>query len=400
MSLSKSTYHSSKTIGNFLFSSEKTITKNTATKFLYEKENHLGNVHVVISDRKLPVDDGVYDSNGNQTSTTPDGIFDYYEPDVVFAADYYDGVGMVMPGRLFVTEDHRYGAQGSEVDQEIDGSRDRITTYYRQGNLKTMRWDSPDPKTNASWSPYAMMQGNPVMYNDVLGDTVRYKSFGDRFRVGVTRLFNKDFNADFKAKRDDNLNTFTYARENNNPRLKDATSSMNLLDAPVDGWGTLANQYDVKYDNWGLGVDIEKGIVTFGMKEERERNLLTTSEQNQMPTETMTTKYPIVPNTQVTVSGLEQPDRLVITNGNSRVIHDITLVNSNAPHYRNNQARVGGGELQFKSKFLFNSGIGGHLSITQTTDRYWPGHKNPIGNSVFTIRYFRKRTLNLNFFKK
>ena len=172
MSLSKSTYHSNKTIENFSFSSEKTITKKACYDFLYEKENHLGNVHVVISDRKLPVDDGVYDSNGNQTSTTPDGIFDYYEPDVVFAADYYDGVGMVMPGRLFVTEDHRYGAQGSEVDQEIDGSRDRITTYYRQGNLKTMRWDSPDPKASLMpWqSPYAMFDNNPVSLNDPMGD--------------------------------------------------------------------------------------------------------------------------------------------------------------------------------------------------------------------------------------
>ena len=172
MSLSKSTYHSNKTIENFSFSSEKTITKKACYDFLYEKENHLGNVHVVVSDRKLPVDDGVYDGNGNQTSSTPDGIFDYYEPDVVFAADYYDGVGMVMPGRLFVTEDHRYGAQGSEVDQEIDGTRDRITTYYRQGNLKTMRWDSPDPKASLMpWqSPYAMFDNNPVSFNDPMGD--------------------------------------------------------------------------------------------------------------------------------------------------------------------------------------------------------------------------------------
>lgn len=195
MSLSKSTYHSSKTIGNFLFSSEKTITKKACYDFLYEKENHLGNVHVVISDRKLPVDDGVYDSNGNQTSTTPDGIFDYYEPDVVFAADYYAGVGMVMPGRLFVTQDHRYGAQGSEVDQEIDGSRDRITTYYRQGNLKTMRWDSPDPKTNASWSPYAMMQGNPVLYNDVLGDSIRVpNNIFDASKAGTEGYNNEGLN--------------------------------------------------------------------------------------------------------------------------------------------------------------------------------------------------------------
>ena len=170
MSLSKSTYHSNKTIENFSFSSEKTITKKACYDFLYEKENHLGNVHVVVSDRKLPVDDGVYDSNGNQTSTTPDGIFDYYEPDVVFAADYYAGVGQIMPGRLFISENYRYGAQGSEVDEEIDGTRDRITTFYRNANLKTLRWDSPDPVTNPSVSPYAMNGNNGVRYNDPQGD--------------------------------------------------------------------------------------------------------------------------------------------------------------------------------------------------------------------------------------
>ncbi len=82
----------------------------TSGKLLELSNPITGNVHVVISDRKLPVDDGVYDSNGNQTSTTPDGIFDYFEPDVVFAADYYDGVGQIMPERLFATQDHRYGA--------------------------------------------------------------------------------------------------------------------------------------------------------------------------------------------------------------------------------------------------------------------------------------------------
>jgi len=93
-----------------------------------------------------------------------------FEANIVFAAAYYDGVGMAMPGKVFVTQDHRYGAQGSEVDQERDGSRDRITTYYREGNLKTMRWDSPDPIIRAGQSPYAMFDNNPVLHNDPDGD--------------------------------------------------------------------------------------------------------------------------------------------------------------------------------------------------------------------------------------
>lgn len=153
------------------FKKELTLNKSVLNaRKRYEMTNPVtGNVHVVISDRKLAVDDGTY-SGGVKINSTPDGIIDFFEPDVVFAADYYAGVGQVMPGRLFVSENYRYGAQGSEVDEEIDGTRDRITTFYRNANLKTLRWDSPDPVTNPSVSPYAMNGNNGVRYNDPQGD--------------------------------------------------------------------------------------------------------------------------------------------------------------------------------------------------------------------------------------
>mgnify|MGYP001606472847 CR=1 FL=1 len=47
---------------------------------------------------------------------------DYFEPDVLAAYDYYAGVGMEMPGRSF-DNGYRYGAQGSEVDGEIQSDR-------------------------------------------------------------------------------------------------------------------------------------------------------------------------------------------------------------------------------------------------------------------------------------
>ncbi len=144
----------------------------------YELSNHLGNVHVVISDRKLPVDDGVYDSNGNQTSTTPDGIFDYYEPDVISAVDHYPG-GFPMPGRSFNGNSYRYGYnQGSEKDDEITGvTGSHFTTYWREGDTRLLRWWSNDPKASAfPWqTPYSYMDGNPIANNDPLGDDVKVK---------------------------------------------------------------------------------------------------------------------------------------------------------------------------------------------------------------------------------
>ncbi len=128
-----------------------------------EKSDHLGNVRAVVSDIRKP-------------ASTTGSIDDWtWQADVRFSANYYDGVGMIMPGSLYEGDGYRFGAQGSEVEKEIDGTRNWITTYYRQANLKTMRWSSPDPKANASWSPYAMMNGNPVWFNDPLGDTIRFR---------------------------------------------------------------------------------------------------------------------------------------------------------------------------------------------------------------------------------
>jgi RHS repeat-associated protein len=85
--------------------------------------------------------------------------------------DYYP-FGSLMPGRNLNASDYRFGYQGSEVDDEIKGNRNTITTYYREASLDVGQWWSPDPKQHPSWSPYAMMGRNPIFYNDVLGDTL------------------------------------------------------------------------------------------------------------------------------------------------------------------------------------------------------------------------------------
>lgn len=69
----------------------------------YEFGNHLGNILVTVSDRKLSVDDGTYSFDGTtltKHSASGDGKLDYYLPDVLTATDYYPG-GMPLPGRTF-----------------------------------------------------------------------------------------------------------------------------------------------------------------------------------------------------------------------------------------------------------------------------------------------------------
>jgi len=63
----------------------------------YELTNHLGNVLVTVSDRKIPAIDTVQ----------------YYLPDVISATDYYP-FGSPMPGRSFSAEKYRFGFQNQE----------------------------------------------------------------------------------------------------------------------------------------------------------------------------------------------------------------------------------------------------------------------------------------------
>lgn len=81
----------------------------------YELSEHRGNVMQVITDRKVAVDDGAFDVNGNLTSTTPDNTIDYYTADVVSYSDYYP-YGALMDGRNGGNGEYRYGFRGIELN--------------------------------------------------------------------------------------------------------------------------------------------------------------------------------------------------------------------------------------------------------------------------------------------
>nr|WP_299203202.1 hypothetical protein [uncultured Brumimicrobium sp.] len=126
MGLDQTQYGSSRIgqeqIGEIIASSDLNLVNiNTATQNIigdkyFEMSNHLGNVLEVVSDRKLPVNDG----NGN---------IDYFLADVVSYSDYYP-YGMQMPGRSHQTDAYRYGFQGQEMDDEVlSGVVARVDTH-------------------------------------------------------------------------------------------------------------------------------------------------------------------------------------------------------------------------------------------------------------------------------
>jgi RHS repeat-associated protein len=87
---------------------------------------------------------------------------------------------MLIPERHGNSDDYRYGFQGQEKDDpptslgtsEIKGEGNSYTTLFRQLDVRLGRWLSIDPKGTAFESHYTSMSNNPILYNDVLGDTI------------------------------------------------------------------------------------------------------------------------------------------------------------------------------------------------------------------------------------
>jgi RHS repeat-associated protein len=162
----------------------------------FELSNHLGNVLVTISDRKVGIDRGVYQYNilcpqcsppppgevstcppcTNElvlTSSTPDGIIDYYTADVITANDYYP-FGMTMPGRKYRNanaKSPRYGFNGKENDNEVKGEGNQIAFEARIYDPRLGRFLSPDPlEGDYPWqTTYAFAHNNPIKFIDFLG---------------------------------------------------------------------------------------------------------------------------------------------------------------------------------------------------------------------------------------
>lgn len=126
----------------------------------YELSNHLGNVMVVISDRKLGVD-----STGGDAAN-------YYIADAINATDYYP-FGMTMPGRQYTgNQGYRFGYNTQEKTDEISGAGNHYTAEFWEYNTRVVQRWNLDPKPNTSYSLYSVMQGNPIWYSDFLGDSV------------------------------------------------------------------------------------------------------------------------------------------------------------------------------------------------------------------------------------
>ena len=135
----------------------------------YELSNHLQNVLVTISDKKIGVDNN------------SDGMIDYYTADVITANDYYPG-GMLQPNRSFSSgNSYRYGFGGKEMDKDI--ATDNYDFGARIYDGRIGRWLSVDPlqKKYPNLSPYNFVANNPLLFIDPDGrDIILYDKAGKK----------------------------------------------------------------------------------------------------------------------------------------------------------------------------------------------------------------------------
>lgn len=129
----------------------------------YELTNHLGNVMVVISDKRKGED-----NVGN-------GVVDQYFADVISAQDYYP-FGMQMPGRTFSSNSYRYGFNGMEKDDEVKGQGNSLDFGARIYDSRLGRWSTEDPLTaKFPWSaPYSFVANKPILFVDIDGRDIVY----------------------------------------------------------------------------------------------------------------------------------------------------------------------------------------------------------------------------------
>jgi RHS repeat-associated protein len=125
----------------------------------YEVNDHLGNVRAVVSDVKM----SDLDASNNPVNFTPD----------VKVTNNYYAFGSLQPGRHYSSSDYRYGFNGMEKDDEVNGSTGSSYDFgARMYNSRLGRFFSIDPRTKdlPFYSPYLFASNKPILFIDFNGE--------------------------------------------------------------------------------------------------------------------------------------------------------------------------------------------------------------------------------------
>jgi RHS repeat-associated protein len=160
------------------------ITYHSLGKRRYELSNHLGNVLVTVSDKRVAI------CTDSQTVA-------YYRAEIITAQDYY-AFGSVMEGRSFVGDTsgwYRFGFNGKEKDDEVSGAGNQYDYGFRIYNPHVGKFLSVDPKIYSfpMYSSYQYAGNKPIVAIDLDGleDVwVHQLEMGDGTRI--TMMYNRD----------------------------------------------------------------------------------------------------------------------------------------------------------------------------------------------------------------
>ncbi len=146
---------------------------------IFELSNHLGNVLVTVSDKRIPYcpdpnttvicgQDHMGQPQACHCSESPYSHF--YRAEVMSANDYYP-FGMGMVGRSYSSDKYRYGFNGKENDNEVKGEGNQQDYGMRIYDPRLGRFLSVDPiASDFPWnSVYAYAEGDPINYIDLDG---------------------------------------------------------------------------------------------------------------------------------------------------------------------------------------------------------------------------------------
>ncbi len=128
---------------------------------IFELSNHLGNVLVTISDKKLQIPK----ASPNQTQ------IDYYTADVVTASDYAP-FGMQLFGRTYsASSRYRYGFNGKENDNDVKGEGNQQDYGFRIYDTRLGRFLSVDPLSESypELTSYQFASNTPIENIDLDG---------------------------------------------------------------------------------------------------------------------------------------------------------------------------------------------------------------------------------------
>ncbi len=136
------------------------VLNRSLAKKVYEIKDHLANVHVSINDVKVPVYNG--------------STFSNYRATALSISDYF-AFGSEMPMRTITSNKYRYGLNGQEKTDEINGSGNHNTALFWEYDTRLGRRWNLDPKPQIDISDYACFANNPILNTDYLGDEVDTK---------------------------------------------------------------------------------------------------------------------------------------------------------------------------------------------------------------------------------